>query len=74
MSKDNGTLEYIANWIVNGFTSGYYPYWELSFNNIQHNELSTETLRHIASAVAYGYVEGEIVESSTNNGWWKIQF
>ncbi len=74
MSKDNKTLEYIANWIANDFTRGHYPYWELSFNNIQHNELSTETLWHIASAVADGYVEGEIVEGSTNNGWWKIQF
>jgi len=67
MSKDNGMLEYIASWIVNGFTIGYYPYWELSFNNIQHNELSTETLGHIASVVADGYVEGEVVEGSTNS-------
>jgi len=73
MSKDDTTLEYIANWIVNGFTIGYYPYWDLSFSNIQHNELSTETLLHIANAVADGYVEGEIIEVSTNNGWWKIK-
>lgn len=74
MSKDSKMLECIANWIVNGFTRGHYPYWELSFNNIQHNELSTETLGHIGNAVADGYLEGEIVEDSHNNGWWKIKF
>jgi len=73
MNEDNTTLEYIANWIVNGFTRGYYPYWELSSSNIQHNELSTETLEHIASAVADGYREGEVIEG-IDTGWWRIKF
>ncbi|OGZ08228.1 MAG: hypothetical protein A3D65_02635 [Candidatus Lloydbacteria bacterium RIFCSPHIGHO2_02_FULL_50_13] len=72
-SKDDTTLEYIANWIVSCFTSGYYPCWELSFNNIQHHLLSAGTLQHIANAVADGYRDGEVIESGTNNGWWKIQ-
>lgn len=72
MSKDDGVLECIANWIKNGFASGYYPFWKLSFNNVQHNELGEATLNHIACAVADGYVEGEVIEDKVN-GWWRIE-
>jgi len=72
MIKDNTVLEYVANWIKNGFTCGYYPFWKLSFGGIQHIELSDATLNHISCAVSDGYVAGEVVEDNTS-GWWKIE-
>ena len=76
MIKDVIILEYIASWINEGFTSGFHPYWKLSFDNVLHSELSDETLQHIALAVVEGYIEGEIIENGheqNSSGWWHIQ-
>ncbi len=75
MSKDGTRLEYVANWIADGFTSGYYPYWQLFFNNARHHELSAATLQHIAGLVKDGFVEGSVIDDSKNleSGWWNIQ-
>ena len=69
-------LEYIGSLIIKGFTSGYYPYWKLSLNNVSHNELSEATLEHISESITGGYIEGEIVENQDNHintGWWKLE-
>lgn len=69
-------LEYIGSLIATGFTSGYYPYWNLSLSGICCDKLSESTLEHISKSVARGYIEGEIIENyqdRINRGWWRLE-
>ena len=70
-------LSYIASLIRGGFTTGYYPHWELIFTGIGTQDISDYSLEHIGQCVATGYKEGEIIEESADGfkiekGWWKI--
>ncbi len=76
MEDTSCDLNYIESLIAKGFTSGYYPFWNLLLNNICHNKLSEASLKHISKSVADGYIEGEVIENYQNNtsiGWWKLQ-
>ena len=71
-------LLHITSLVKEGFTSGYYPGWELAFTGIRARDISDCSLEHISQCVAIGYKEGEIIEESeggreTERGWWKIK-
>ena len=73
---DNKFL-YVASLVKEGFTSGYYPHWNLTFTGIEVCDISDYSLEHISQCICAGYKEGEIIEESedgfkTEKGWWKI--
>lgn len=76
MIKNETVVEYIADLIRKGFVAVYYPYWKLSLNGIDYNELDNLSLRYIAHEVADGFTEGEIIVNCKNckKGWWDIEF
>jgi hypothetical protein len=77
MSKDKLSLKFIASWVKNGFTSGYYPGWELSFDKFNYNDLDVPSLENIAQKITDGFIQGEIIVYKKNfnkNGWWEIKF
>jgi arabinogalactan endo-1,4-beta-galactosidase len=61
-------FQYISELIKQDFTSGYYPFWNLSIS-----DLSESSIEHIANCVARGFASGEIVEEN-DRGWWEIKF
>jgi len=68
--------EEIAKWVSKGCFSGYYPHWKLLINDVDKENLSETTLKHITNAIENGCIEGEIIEddfNSDNNGWWILQ-
>lgn len=70
------SISYIVTLVKEGFTSGYYPYWQLVFIDIKAKNISDCSLDHIAKCVSDDYREGEILEEDGNRiamrGWWKI--
>ena len=67
----------ISIMVVNGFKSGYYPTWNLTFTNIEYEYISENSLNHIAKQILNGIVFGEIIEdekNADNNGWWEISY
>jgi hypothetical protein len=75
-AKEESTREYIADLIVNGYSNGFYPNWNITFFDVYYDMICDSDRRHIANAIRNGYIEGEVIidnKNSDKNGWWKLQ-
>ena len=69
-------LEHIAQLIISGVSTGYYPHWNLVVSNITYSSISDITLNHVAKLVLTGFTQGEIIEESEEGnirGWWRLK-
>lgn len=77
--KDFEELKYIAECIKQEYSCGYYPFWELSFDNewFRGQFISDENRDLIADCVLLGNTRGFIMndfENSVKEIGWKIKF
>lgn len=60
---DNTILEHIADSIKNGYSSGYAPFWELSFGEYYRTwQISDKNKKLIIEAILKKETSGEIEE------------
>lgn len=71
-------LNDVSKLIAVGNTSGYYPYWKLSFGDYYRSwHLKSENLELVAKAVLLGNLSGvisEIIEDKKVQIYWNIDF
>ncbi|MDR0831022.1 MAG: hypothetical protein LBN95_13080 [Prevotellaceae bacterium] len=70
MQTDN--LEYIASLVLEGYTYGYSPDWEITFSEISRSEVNDNSLLHISKLIKDGYIQGEI-QQENKSGWWFLK-
>lgn len=76
--KNKNTLKHIANLIKNNYSSGYYPFWELSFGKYYCSwQVSDKNKKLISDFVLSGDAQGEIMENINKKQTiiiWKLAF
>jgi hypothetical protein len=77
-TNEEDKLAYIASLIRQEMTSGYHPYWSINYEIFKDGfEMGDADYDHVASQVADGVTEGELVitnqKGKESRGWWKIE-